>query len=122
MHEATVAARGLAESASLEEAETSRLAIVIEELVTNLYDHGGLDAAAEFIIELSITDDQITLVLTDPGAPFDPSFARLESAIPARGGGAGLKLVRAWAIHTEYEAAEGVNCLRVRFPRRGGRT
>lgn len=101
----------------MDEAEASRLVIIVEELVTNLYDHGGLNTEAVVMIELSLTATDVGMVLTDSGRPFDPSFARLDRPVPARGGGAGLKLVRAWAIHTDYETAEGFNRLEVRLAR-----
>ena len=100
------------------ESEASRLAIVVEELVTNLYDHGGLNDDAIFTIELSLTATDLSLVLVDPGMPFDPFSAKLSRSAPARGGGAGLKLVRSWAGEMDYEHMAGLNRLRLRLPRR----
>src|SRR5690348_8310695 len=117
VHEATLAARDFAGAAALAEADASRLAIVAEELVTNLYDHGGLADHAIVTIELSATDAEVVVILTDPGRPFDPGLATLDGPIPSRGGGAGLKLVRAWATDMDYETANGENRLRLRLPR-----
>ena len=117
MHDATVAARDFGVLAGLDEADVSKLVIIVEELVTNLYDHGGLKLDDMFTIELSITGDEVSLVLVDPGEPFDPRISELDRAIPSRGGGAGLKLVRTWATSIEYEMRDGPNRLSVRLPR-----
>lgn len=117
VHEATLAARNFARSARLSEADAARLAIVVEELVANLYDHGGLGVDDAFEIELSATATDIKVVLIDPGTPFDPGLASLDRDFPTRGGGAGLKLVRAWAIRTDYRSIDGLNRLAVSLPR-----
>lgn len=99
------------------ETEASRLAIVVEELVTNLYDHGGLNDDAVFTIEFSLTTSDLGLVLVDPGKPFDPLSAKFDRPVPPRGGGAGLNLVREWASQMDYESTAGSNRLRLRLPR-----
>ena len=118
MREATLTARSFADSAGIDEADRSRLAVLVEELVTNLYDHGGLGVEDVFDIELSSTGTDINLVVIDPGQPFDPRVAGDGDAIPSRGGGAGLKLVRAWASHIDYRTADGRNRLAVVLPLR----
>ena len=94
------------------------MAIVVEELVTNLYEHGGLGANDVFELELSATDDAICLLLLAPGDEFDPGGAQPDTAVPERGGGAGLKLVRAWADRIDYQREDGRNRLAVLLPRR----
>jgi len=115
VHDATAAARDFAEAGGLDEADASRLAVVVEELVTNLYDHGGLGEEDEFFVELSLTEVDLRLVITDPGQPFDPGGAD-NGDLPQRGGGAGLKLVRAWASQIRYQSAKGRNQLVVHLP------
>ncbi|HLO20873.1 MAG TPA: ATP-binding protein [Sphingomicrobium sp.] len=117
VHEATLASKNFSRRARLNEADAARLAIVVEELVTNLYDHGGLGLDDAFEIELSATATNICVVLVDPGTPFDPGLATLNSNSTARGGGAGLRLVRAWATSTDYRSANGLNRLAVLLPR-----
>ena len=121
VREATEAARLFAESAAIDPDDVSRVVIVVEELVANLYDHGGLQSGDEFAIQISLTDTEVTVVLFDPGRPFDPRVARLDEETPQRGGGAGLKLVRIWASHLDYEAGEDLNRLTLRLPRRASR-
>ena len=117
IHEAVAASRSFAATFEIPEADAARLAIIVEELVTNLYDHGGLGPDDTFEIELSATAIDIRLVLLDSGKPFHPLAAARDRKTPARGGGAGLKLVRAWATSADYRSIDGVNRLAVSLPR-----
>lgn len=117
MHEAILAARNFAKMAKITKSDSVRLAIVVEELVTNLYDHGGLSPEDVFQLELSATRTDIRVVLIDPGKAFDPDLRRLDDTTPERGGGAGLRLVQAWTISTDYQSADGHNRLDLLLPR-----
>ena len=76
---------------------------------------GGVGAGDAITLELSCTDTGIDLVLVDPGKPFDLRTAALDGALPRRGGGAGLKLIRAWASHVDYRTSDGLNRLTLRL-------
>lgn len=115
-HEAVLATRAFADGAGVHPEGAARLAIVVEELVTNLYDHGGLRAEDAFSLELQFTGDSIDVVVTDPGKPFDPPAPDPDGAIPSRGGGAGLKLTRAWADRMDYQTKGGLNRLHLTLP------
>ena len=115
IHEATAAARDFAAAIAMACSDAARLAILVEELVTNLYDHGGLGMEELVEIEFTSASGEVILVVTDCGMPFDPSTGR-EPVIPARGGGAGLALVKAWASRTDYEWVAGQNRLTVTLP------
>ena len=119
VHDATAAAREYAESGGVIAEDVSRLAIVIEELVTNLYEHAEAGPDDEVAIELSLSEVDLRLVLTDSRRPFDPGSAD-NGDLPERGGGAGLKLVRAWASRIRYESENGFNRLVVHLPVRRG--
>jgi serine/threonine-protein kinase RsbW len=121
IHDATEAARKFAKAAGIDGADRSRLAIIVEELVTNLYDHGGLGAEDVFEIELSATTSDIGVIITDRGWAFDPRTAPLGLKIPSSGAGAGLRLVREWATHADYERSAGQNRLALVLPRSAGR-
>ena len=116
IHDATVAARQFGERGNIDPRDVSRLVIVVEEVVTNLYDHGGLGPHDRVTLELKLQGGEVVLVLTDPAKPFDPSNGDPEQAIASRGGGAGLKLLRAWASRIEYQTADGMNRLEVSVP------
>jgi anti-sigma regulatory factor (Ser/Thr protein kinase) len=117
VHDATIAARGFADGGGAGPDDVARIAIIVEELVNNLYDHAELGVTDVFTIELSLTPAEISLVLIDPGRSFDPRNAALDEVIPRRGGGAGLRLVRAWASSMEYQSAPGRNRLSLRIAR-----
>lgn len=101
---------------ALEPGHAARLAIVVEELVMNLVEHGGI--GEDGLIELAMTHDGevIHIVLSDTGPAFDPrGGASPDAEIPERGGGAGIDLVLAWTEVLDYETHTGRNWLRLRM-------
>jgi anti-sigma regulatory factor (Ser/Thr protein kinase) len=119
IHDALIAAHSFAERAALDGADASRLAIVVEELVTNLYDHGGLSDADEFEVDLVLNSADVIVTITDPGRPFDARRIADDVRLPDRGGGAGLRLVRSWASTIDYRRIDGRNRLVVWLPLAG---
>ena len=112
------AARHFGEALGLAENDIARLCIVVEELVSNLYDHGGMADADEVELTLVGKPDGIGLILVDTGVPFDPWQAPMPTETPERGGGAGIGLVRAWAQLVDYRTSEGRNRLELLLPLR----
>src|SRR5437868_13493227 len=55
VHDSVAAAHAFADAAGFAHATRSRLAIVVEELVTNLYDHGELAPDEAFELDSSAT-------------------------------------------------------------------
>jgi serine/threonine-protein kinase RsbW len=96
-------------------ADHSRLAIMIEELLANLFEHGRTGPNSVIVLRLVRHPDHVQLVLEDGGPSFDPAAADLEAPIPERGGGAGLALVRAWAEQLSYAAGAELNRLELRY-------
>jgi serine/threonine-protein kinase RsbW len=94
----------------------ARLAIIVEELVANIIEHGNPAPDSDITLELAAIGADIGLTLTDSGITFDPRDAEISDMIPERGGGAGLALVRTWAHIIDYERAEGRNVLRLVIP------
>jgi anti-sigma regulatory factor (Ser/Thr protein kinase) len=119
VHDALVAARSFADRAGIEGSVGARLAIVIEELVTNLYDHGGLTDEEEFELELILNRADVSVTITDPGAPFDARRIGDDAELPERGGGVGLRLVRSWASTIDYRRVDDRNRLVVWLPLAG---
>ena len=111
-----MAARKFAESAGVAAETASRLAIVVEELITNLFDHGNLGRADQVTLEIEKNGGDLELVLSDPGPAFDPRSLPIDRAVPSRGGGAGLDLVRTWATTLDYCSQDGINRLALRLP------
>jgi anti-sigma regulatory factor (Ser/Thr protein kinase) len=116
VHAATSCARDFATVHDIGEAAAARLAIAVEELVTNLFDHGRLGAGDAIELSLSRSADAVSMTIIDQGTPFDPRSATQPASVPDRGGGAGLALVRAWAIESNYEVGEHGNRLTISLP------
>ena len=109
VHAMVVAAQDFCLERGLEAAQGARLVIIVEELVTNLVEHGGV--SAEGLIELQLVDEAgaIGIALSDSGVVHDPRAAGSGGEIPERGGGAGLDLIRAWAEIVDYRSQGGQN-------------
>ena len=114
--QAAAAARDFSDVQLLNDDELARLCIVVEELVANLYDHGGLTEAD--IVELGLARDPagIRVSISDPGAPFDPWAVLLGAERPDRGGGVGIEIVRSWAEFISYHTAIEGNRLEFLLP------
>ena len=110
------AAQAFGELQLLNDDEQARLCVVIEELVANLYDHGGLSDQDEVKLSLARDSAGVRVTIVDPGAPFDPWTALPKGARPDRGGGVGIDIVKAWALYTGYESSQGANRLEFLLP------
>ena len=91
----------------------AKFAIVVEELVANIVEHGESAAGSAITLQLSIDGGDVGLTLSDAGCAFDPRLAERLDAPPERGGGAGLALVRRWARIVDYARVDGRNVLRL---------
>ena len=116
---ASDAARAFGEMQWLSEDEVARLCIIIEELVANLYDHGGVSRDDEITLTLASEPTGLVIALTDPGKPFDPRQPRRKSDPSDRGGGAGIDIIRSWALITSYEVTDAGNRLELFLPTPG---
>lgn len=105
------AARDFGAAKGLTDDDSARLCILVEELVANLYDHGGLTEEHEIELSLHGYPDRIGIILTDPGKPFDPRQAPSNRDRPERGGGAGIDIIRSWAQFVDYSATQDGNRL-----------
>jgi serine/threonine-protein kinase RsbW len=94
----------------------AKLSIVVEEAVTNLYDHGSIAADFAGWVTLDMPGGPVRIVLADNGAPFDPREAEeLDLPNVERGGGVGLAMIRAWADILAYRQQDGFNLLELRL-------
>ena len=113
--DAIAATRLYALECELKPRDEARLCIIVEELVTNLCEHGVCDTEHEIALELFPKPFGLGLVFEDNGAPFDPRTACDPDDMPDRGGGAGLRVVRAWSELLSYEFANGRNRLELQL-------
>ena len=113
---ALAVAEDFASEAGLDARGGARLAVVVEELVSNAVRHGAQGGSIAIDLELSAGDDEIGLSLIDDGVAFDPTVDRAFSGPDAEtGGGVGLALVRAWANSLVYRRADGRNVVELRL-------
>jgi serine/threonine-protein kinase RsbW len=111
IRQAANAARGFGEAQLLANDQLARLCIVVEELVANLYDHGGLTEQDDVQLSLACGLEGVRVTVIDRGIPFDPWSGQGASESAVRGGGAGLSLIRAWAEPIEYRSSDRGNHL-----------
>lgn len=115
--EALRAADAFAGALALPAGKAARLAIVVEELVANLFEHGGVGADDRVELSFAGRGGDVMLILEDPGRAFDPRAAPGPGEVPPeRGGGAGLAMVAAWTRVLRYEASGGANRLELLIP------
>lgn len=118
INQATNAARTFGDSRKLGEDKVAQLCIIIEELVTNLFDHGGVTSTDQVELMLVGEPHGIRLILVDPGRPFDPRSATPSGPNEERGGNAGLEIVRTWAEIVGYYVTSEGNKLEIMLPLR----
>ncbi|MBS0360007.1 MAG: ATP-binding protein [Proteobacteria bacterium] len=113
---ALAAARGFADACSLEAAAADQLAVVVEEWVANILEHGRPSTASLVVMRLSLVDEGgVRLAFSDAGVAFDMRLAApAEGPNLERGGGAGLALIRAWCEVEAYRRRGGRNRLVLR--------
>jgi len=95
------------------------LAVIVEELVCNLVEHGRRGSDGMISIAIWRNADGVRVTLTDDCEPFDPrTAAPVGDVPPERGGGAGLALVRKWSQILSYTRADNRNVLELIIPDR----
>jgi len=93
------------------------LQLVLEELVVNVYMHGGTGAEGELTVGVSLAcaDSRLHMRVTDNGRQFDPlaqCAPATDLALEARPvGGLGIMLVRKMMDEMHYRYADGTNQL-----------
>lgn len=108
------------EAQQVESRATHHVAMIVEELLTNVGTHGNCrDTPAR--VSISVAPEQVTGEVVDGGSPFDPREGPepdLESAIHDRPvGGLGLFLVRRFTTALEYVRQNGENYTTFAVPR-----
>jgi serine/threonine-protein kinase RsbW len=91
---------------------THHVALIVEELVTNLGTHGNCDEKPARI-KLMVEPTQVKGEILDTGPPFDPRTAPdpdVEASVNDRPiGGLGLYLIRKLSCRLEYSHQNGQN-------------
>jgi len=111
---ALAATRRFARSNGLPQATADRLAVIVEEWVANVVEHGCPRAGSLIGLRLERAADSVRMTFTDAGIAFDPRAAEDTGPNLERGGGAGLALIRSWAEIEDYRRRGGRNRLALR--------
>jgi len=111
-----VLSRRFAEAAALPAGAADQLAIVVEECVVNLLEHGRPPPGSRIALRLDRAEGCVRLTVSDAGRPFDPRDAAFDGPNLDRGGGAGLALIKAWCRVADYTTARGRNRLVLELP------
>lgn len=113
---ALAAAEDFASAAGLDARGGARLAVVVEELVSNAVRHGAAGGMIAINLTLEAGHDEIAIILEDDGIAFDPTEQRaFTGPNPESGGGVGLALVRAWANSITYTRTRDRNRIELRL-------
>lgn len=109
-------ARGFAERRQLSADVADRLAIIVEEWLMNVVEHGRAAPAGQIVLRLDQMGAKLRLSVSDPGVAFDPRLAVFDGPNADRGGGAGLALIAAWSRIASYRRSGGRNRLVLELP------
>ena len=89
-----------------------KLAIVVEELVTNALRHGGAEQDLSLSLALSEELGAIRLEIEDDGDAFNPlTVPPITGPDPETGGGIGLAIIQAWSEKPAYARLKESNSL-----------
>jgi serine/threonine-protein kinase RsbW len=101
---------------------TSRVLIILEEMILNLVKYATASATQDIDVRLEVADDGVVVQIADDGAPFDPRGApdfdktkplETKPLEERRPGGMGIQIVRKLANEIHYERLDGRNYLRL---------
>jgi anti-sigma regulatory factor (Ser/Thr protein kinase) len=108
-----------AQKAGLSDKDLFALQIIVEELVTNVIDYGGVPAGEHAVrVELSAQDGELVVHLVDRGKEYNPLLREdPDVTLPAEQrpiGGLGVHFCKKLTDSQEYERRDGCNVLTLR--------
>ena len=108
-----------AAKAGLSDKDLFALQIVVEELVTNVIDYGGVPAGEHAVrVDLSTADGELVIAIIDRGRGYNPLLREdPDVTLPAEKrpiGGLGVHFCKKLTDSQEYERRDGCNVLILR--------
>lgn len=108
-----------AQGSGLSDKDLFALQIIVEELVTNVIDYGGVPAGEHAVrVDLSAEDGELLIRITDRGAEYNPLLREdpdvTLSAEERPIGGLGVHFCKKLTDAQEYERRDGCNVLTLR--------
>ena len=105
--------------AGLSDKDLFALQIIVEELVTNVIDYGGVPAGEHAVrVDLSAEGGELLIRLTDRGTEYNPLLREdPDTTLPAEQrpiGGLGVHFCKKLTDAQEYERRDGCNVLNLR--------
>jgi anti-sigma regulatory factor (Ser/Thr protein kinase) len=95
----------------LSESRAIDVGLIVSELVTNSVRHAGVGAEKTIVVDVTLLNDRLRLVVGDPGAATIPHVV---DRAPERAGGLGLVLVEqlsdCWGVSRDDAGATRVWC------------
>lgn len=93
----------------------TELNLILDELVSNIVEHGDTEKESKIDIRISKINKVITLIVTDDGPPFDPTITpAVDITTPLekrKCGGLGIHLIRKFSHSCRYERVKNKNVL-----------
>ena len=103
-----------AQQAGLEDRETKRLRLAVEEAVANVINYGE---ATVITLHAAVEDSQLVLTIDDDGQPFDPTIdSTTDFSVPADQrppGGLGIMYLHKMTDGLDYQRIDGHNILKI---------
>lgn len=99
------------------------LSLCLEELLTNVINHGHSSEAngTQVRLTLALVEDEVRVTIEDNGTPYDPTVTPepdLDALLEDRPiGGLGVHLVRELAHRFDYCHRDGKNCVSIAIDR-----
>jgi anti-sigma regulatory factor (Ser/Thr protein kinase) len=87
------------------------LAIIVEEWVVNVVEHGAADPGSLITLRFERRGGDVRVTICDAGSAFDPRGVEMAGPNEERGGGAGIALIQAWSRILDYRRRGGRNRL-----------
>ena len=92
--------------------------LVLEEIVTNIIEHGSQGKKYPICISLRKDQQELTMIVSDEGPPFDPTICTPpDTSLPLeerKCGGLGIHLVRSFCHCCSYARSNNRNILTVK--------
>ncbi|MEO1103182.1 MAG: ATP-binding protein [Pseudomonadota bacterium] len=111
----TAAVADFTRSAALSKRASHTLGVILEEVVTNVINHGAGPRGATIKVAVNRAGPHLTATIRDDAAPFDPlKHPKVDTTLPLEErqiGGLGIHFMRAMTDDLTYRRERGENVL-----------
>ncbi len=93
----------------------ARAELAVHEACMNVIDHANLPGGSTLALALALTDENLTVRVSDSGEPFDLAAVPIPDPHVLQPRGYGVKIIRALVSDLSYRRLESSNELSLRF-------